>query len=563
MIRIATLGPEGSDECQAARHYAPDAHLHLFHRIPDVIKAFTSDASDLAIIPMYNTREGEIKEYFRLMEQLENGYWIDNIVLPIHLSLGGLRRYEEKTEIKVIVGRGSVLRQCEDYIAENFAEAILMTVQDMEAALTDIKTRQLVDHAVIESEAMLSRHGLELLAREVVPHNRTRFAVLGSHLASQTGYDATAIITRPLKDRVGLLVDILGEFTRRGINILDLRSENDIKTQKLQIYLEVEGHVGDERLSITLQRIEEHIIQEEGALKLLGSFPRVDMRVKKIKTFGFIGTGDMSGWFAERLENEGYRTLMTGRSTSLRPEEMIPQVEVVIICVPISVTAATIRQYGHLLQSGQALILLAGESENTLSAALEVTGAGVEIMLVHNLWGPQAVTMKDKNAAVVRTPRSGGFCSEFEAFLYKHGADIFQDSPNKHDLLMGVGQKLPTIISVALASALREHHIDCKDIGSHSTLTSLYGILAMARVHNQNPRTYAEIMATSGDGRKIVHSFARHLLALIDLADSGEINRMCALMEDNRAYLTPAFLDARMKQAQAVDEILSRSGRLR
>jgi prephenate dehydrogenase len=215
------------------------------------------------------------------------------------------------------------------------------------------------------------------------------------------------------------------------------------------------------------------------------------------------------------------------------------------------------------LQSGQALILLAGESENTLSAALEVTGAGVEIMLVHNLWGPQAVTMKDKNAAVVRTPRSGGFCSEFEAFLYKHGADIFQDSPNKHDLLMGVGQKLPTIISVALASALREHHIDCKDIGSHSTLTSLYGILAMARVHNQNPRTYAEIMATSGDGRKIVRSFARHLLALIDLADSGEINRMCALMEDNRAYLTQAFLDARMKQAQAVDEILSRSGRLR
>ncbi len=563
MIRIATLGPEGSDECQAARHFAPDAHLHLFHRIPDVIKAFTSDASDLAIIPMYNTREGEIKEYFRLMEQLENGYWIDNIVLPIHLSLGGLRRYEEKTEIKVIVGRGSVLRQCEDYIAENFAEAILMTVQDMEAALTDIKTRQLVDHAVIDSEAMLSRHGLELLAREVVPHNRTRFAVLGSHLASQTGYDATAIITRPLKDRVGLLVDILGEFTRRGINILDLRSENDIKTQKLQIYLEVEGHVGDERLSITLQRIEEHIIQEEGALKLLGSFPRVDMRVKKIKTFGFIGTGDMSGWFAERLENEGYRTLMTGRSTTLRPEEMIPQVEVVIICVPISVTAATIRQYGHLLQSGQALILLAGESENTLRTALEVTGSGVEIMLVHNLWGPQAVTMKDKNAAVVRTPRSGGFCSEFEAFLYKHGADIFQDSPNKHDLLMGVGQKLPTIISVALASALREHHIDCKDIGSHSTLTSLYGILAMARVHNQNPRTYAEIMATSGDGRKIVRSFARHLLAIIELADSGEINRMCALMEDNRVYLTPAFLDARMKQAQAVDEILTRSGRLR
>ncbi len=560
MISIATLGPDGSDGCQAARKYAPDATLRFYTRIQDIINAFINKETDLALIPIYNTREGEIKEYFRLMEQLEEGYWIDNIVLPIHLSLGALPLQDGKRGIKTIIGRSSVFRQCEEYIAENYPMATLMTVHDIDMTLADIKDHNLLDHAVIESEELLRKYGLEILAREVVPHNRTRFAILGSNLASQTGYDATAIITRPLKDRVGVLVDILGEFTRRGINILDLRSENDIKTQKLQIYIEAEGHIGDELLSRALESIEKNIIQEEGSLKLLGSFPRVDMRVKKIKTFGFIGTGEMSSWFADRLENEGYRTLMTGRSTTLRPEEMIPQVDVVIICVPISVTADTIRQYGGLLRDGQALILLAGESEKTLKAAMDVTRQGVEIMLVHNLWGPQAVTMKDKNASVVRTPRSGSFCGEFEAFLYKHGADIFEDTPDKHDLLMGVGQKLPTIISVAMAAAFRQHGIDCKDIGSHSTLTSLYGILAMARVHNQNPRTYAEIMATSGDGRKIVRSFVENLLQIIDLAERGKITELCDLMDQNRAYLTPVFLDARMKQARAVDEVLTRAG---
>jgi chorismate mutase / prephenate dehydratase len=566
MISIATLGPDGSNGCQAARKYAPEATLRFYNRIPDIINAFVKEETDLAIIPIYNTREGEIKEYFRLLEQLEEGYWIDNIVLPIHLSLGALKQNSpegqqgEKRPITTIIGRGSVFRQCEDYIAENYPEATLMTVQDIDLAIADIQTRNLTDHAVIESEELLLRHGLEVLNREVVPHNRTRFAILGSNLASQTGYDATALITRPLKDRVGMLVDILGEFTRRGINILDLRSENDIKTQKLQIYIEAEGHIGDAILSQAIESIEKNVIQEDGALKLLGSFPRVDMRVKKIKTFGFIGTGDMSSWFADRLENEGYRVLMTGRSTTLRPTEMIPQVDVVIICVPISVTADTIRQYGGLLHDGQALILLAGESENTLKAAMESTTQGVEIMLVHNLWGPQAVSMKDKNAAVVRTPRSGSFCGEFEAFLYKHGADIFQDSPEKHDLLMGVGQKLPTMISVAMATALRRHGINSKDIGSHSTLTSLYGILAMARVHNQNPRTYAEIMATTGDGRKIVRSFAEELLHIINLADDGKIPELCELMDLNRTYLTPAFLDARMKQARAVDAVLTKAG---
>ena len=236
---------------------------------------------------------------------------------------------------------------------------------------------------------------------------------------------------------------------------------------------------------------------------------------------------------------------------------MIKKVDVVIVCVPISVTSQTIRKYGPLLGDGQALIILAGESENTIKASLEATSQGVEVMFVHNLWGPQTLTMKDKNASVVRTHRSGSLCSEFEAFLYKHGADIYHDSATKHDLLMGVGQKLPTTISVALAKTLREFNIDCDDIGSHSTLTSLYGILAMARVHNQNPRTYAEIMATTGEGRKIVQAFAANILQLIDLAEQGNIARLTDIMEENKGFLPPSFLQSRMKQAKAIDEVMS------
>jgi len=561
MARIATLGPRGSDGFHAALQYAPEATVLLFNRISEVVDAFSSNSADYAIIPVYNTREGEVKEYFRLVSQLEEGYWIDNVVLPIHLSLARLPIAEGSHQpVEYIVGRGSVFRQCDEYIDGHFPRATLMAVQDIESAFQDIQNKNRANYAVIESEELVKQFGFELIEREVVSHNRTRFAVIGKSLAPSTGYDATAIITRPLRDRVGMLADILGEFTRRGINILDLQSENDIKTQKLRIYIEVEGHIANRSMREAVERLERVIIQESDSLKVLGSFPRVDMRVKKIKTFGFIGSGDMSTWFADRLQNEGYETYITGRSTELRPEDMIDKVDVVIICVPISVTAATISQYGKMLRGGQALIILAGESENTLQAAMSATDPAVEIMFVHNLWGPQAISMKDKNAIIVRTPRSGSFCSEFEAFLYKHGADIYQDSPRKHDLLMGVGQKLPTTISVALAKTLSQHNIDCEDISSHSTLTSIYGILAMARVHNQNPRTYAEIMATKGDGRKIVQSFAKNLLEIVKLAEEGKIQEISDMMEENRQFMTPQFLQTRMKQAKAVDNVLSDGG---
>ncbi|MCP3891303.1 MAG: prephenate dehydrogenase/arogenate dehydrogenase family protein [Desulfobulbaceae bacterium] len=561
MSPIVTLGPIGSDSYQASRQYAPKTTPLLFNRIAAVLKAFTDGKAERALIPVYNTREGEIKEYFRLMAATTGCYWIDNVVLPIHLSLGVLS--ESKTDagsIHTIIGKSSVFRQCREYLDEHYPDITLMAVTDIETAIASIIDDDKQGYAVIESEEIVKRHNLQLVAREVVSHNRTRFAVLSKAPAPITDYDATAIITKPLKDRVGMLADILGEFTRRGINILDLQSENDIKTQKLRIYLEIEGHKDTQLLQEALHSIESSVIQENDSLNVLGSFPRVDMRVKNIKSFGFIGSGDMSIWFADRLRSEGYQTVITGRSTSLTPSEMIKDIDVVMVCVPISVTAETIRTYGHLLKDGQALIILAGESENTLDAAMRHTDPRVEVMFVHNLWGPQALTMKDKNATVVRTHRSGSFCSEFEAFLYKHGADIYQENAQKHDLLMGVGQKLPTTISVALGMTLKDHAINFDDISSHSTLTSLYGILAMARTHNQNPRTYAEIMATSGEGRKIVRSFAENIMKIIDLAETGEIDRLFNIMEQNKAVMPASFLDSRMKQAKAVDEILSQPG---
>ncbi len=559
MLRVAVSGPAQSHTSQAARDYAPAARLELYPNIKALLEAFSAGRAEVIVAPVYNTREGESKTCFNLFKKIKSGYWIDNIVLHVDISLGVLQAGDAKEDIKILVGRQEIFRQCEEYINNVLPSVTMMSVQDVESAVAEIREKDdFIGYGVVDSEEFLLALGLKVVERDVVPHNRTRYGVFGSELTTSTGYDATALFTIPLDDRVGMLVDILGEFTRRGINILDMRAENDVRTQKLQIYIEVEGHVRDQVVGEAVKNIEKRVIKQPGSLRLLGSYPRVDMRTKYIRSFGFIGTGAMSKWFAERLENEGYRVLLSGRSTSLRPEEMIAEVEVLVICVPISATNDIIRRYAPLLGRGNALILLVGESETTVETALEVTADGVEVMLVHNLWGPQAATMKDKNAIVVRTPRSGRFCSEFESFLYKHGAHIFHDTPQKHDLLMGVGQKLPTVISVAMAMTLGENRVTADDIDSHCTLTSLYHILAMARVHSQNPRTYAEIMATYGESRKIVKDFMLNLKRVVEMADDSDISHLCDLIEDNEKHLSRDFLESRMEQARAVDQVLGR-----
>ncbi|MCL2789946.1 MAG: prephenate dehydrogenase/arogenate dehydrogenase family protein [Desulfobulbus sp.] len=559
MKTIATLGPAHSQPWQATMQYDSEADIRLYPHVKALLDAFANREVEYAVLPVYNTREGEKKQYFRFFDQIKSGYWVDNVILHSTLSLGVFDEETTVEDLHLLIGKREAFNQCEEFIENQMPGITEMSVKDIAQTVAGIRRGgDVKGKAVLDSAETLNALGLRIVEREVAPHNRTRYAVLGHDLAPMTGYDATTLITEPLDDRVGILVDILSEFSRRGISIADMRTENDTKTQKLRIYLETEGHIQTDILASALAHIESRVIQQRGMIRILGSFSRVDMRTKYIKSFGFIGTGSMSRWFADRLENEGYEVISTGRSTALRPEEMVRRVDVVVICVPISVTSETVRRYGPLIEPGKALVLLAGESEETIKAALDSTHEEVEIMLVHNLWGPQAATMKDKNAIVVRTSRSGMFCGEFEAFLYKHGADIYHDSPAKHDLLMGIGQKLPTLISVALAMTLHDNKITSEDIASHCTLTSLYPILAMSRVHSQNARTYAEIMATTGDSRKIVADFARNLDRLIGMADAASIADLCALIDTNAAHLSEPFLQARMQQAKAVDEVLGR-----
>ena len=129
MTSIATLGPKGSHAGQAARRFDPQADIKFFPNIASVFSALLHKETDYALVPVYNTRVGEIKEFSRLMEKMPEGSWLANVVLPIHLSLGSL---DEKSELTLLLGRSQDLRQCEEYITSNFPNISLMAVQDIE-----------------------------------------------------------------------------------------------------------------------------------------------------------------------------------------------------------------------------------------------------------------------------------------------------------------------------------------------------------------------------------------------------------------------------------------------
>lgn len=122
---------------------------------------------------------------------------------------------------------------------------------------------------------------------------------------------------------------------------------------------------------------------------------------------------------------------------------------------------------------------------------------------------------------------------------------------------MGIEQKLPTAVSIAFANILRRYQITPADLQAHATLTSIYFILSISRLHAQSPKTYAEILASNFEGTGILTDFLHELEIVKTLGETGERQELEEMVLQNTKYLGHQFLNRYFSLTQNIDTLLS------
>ena len=89
------------------------------------------------MIPVYNTRDGERKEFFRAMAELTKGF-LDRQPGAAGGTLPGRPGRNQRTRA-LILGEAHVLQQCAEFLAENFPDTSLMATHNLENDLAAIR----------------------------------------------------------------------------------------------------------------------------------------------------------------------------------------------------------------------------------------------------------------------------------------------------------------------------------------------------------------------------------------------------------------------------------------
>jgi prephenate dehydratase len=271
-MRVAYLGPPGTFSEEAV------SRLDLARGEPVAAASFAEAYGllrrgevDGALLPIENSIEGSVGATLDLLVHEPGPLIRRELLLPVRQHL--LARPGTRLEaVGRVLSHPQPFGQCRRFLSERLPRASLEPTLSTADAARKVAAGE-PDAAAIGSRAAAARYGLEVLAESIqdVSENVTRFVLLAAADEAPSGEDRTSVAFTLDRDRPGGLYEVLGEFSRRGLNLSKVESRPmKAALGHYVFFLDFEGHRLDPAAAEALEGVRARVHR----LHLLGSYPR-------------------------------------------------------------------------------------------------------------------------------------------------------------------------------------------------------------------------------------------------------------------------------------------------
>jgi prephenate dehydrogenase len=240
------------------------------------------------------------------------------------------------------------------------------------------------------------------------------------------------------------------------------------------------------------------------------------------------GTRGMGRWFADLMRKENYTVHVCGRKTPLGMDEMAKLCHVVVVAVPISVTAEAIKYIGPLLTSDQLLMDLTSLKKEPVKLMLKSSAA--EVIGCHPLFGPNPDELAEQNV-ILCPARTTKWLPWIKSILEKNKLVVSETTPDRHDKMMAVVQVLNHLNTISLGMALTAKGISLAELDKFSTPILRTKIDIMKKVFTENPELYADIITRNPDTLKILDIYKNALTDIRQIIKSGSGEKLKKALE--------------------------------
>lgn len=283
MTTIAYLGPRGTftEEALRSMPVSADADLRPLPSASSVLDAVREGDVDLALVAIENSVEGGVTGTLDELAAGEPLVIVDEVVLRVRFALMA-RPGTDLGSVRRVATHPVAAAQCRAWVAAHLPGAEVLPEASNAAGASAVAAGTY--DAAIAPALAADVYGLEVLAADVGDNDEawTRFVLLArpGTLPAPTGADKTTLYLYMREDHPGALMEILTEFSVRGVNLTRIESRPTRKALGDYYFsVDCEGHVADARVGEALaglHRVCAHV-------RFLGSYPRHDGKAPLVR----------------------------------------------------------------------------------------------------------------------------------------------------------------------------------------------------------------------------------------------------------------------------------------
>ena len=276
--RCAYLGPRGTFTEAAVRAlHGDEVSREPCASIEATLEAVRSGAALLGVVPIESSVEGAVTA---TLDELAAGAELvirAEVLVPVEFALLA-RPGSRLSAIKVVSGHPQAQAQCRKWLAAQLPAAEWIPAPSNADAARQAAEGQ-VD-AALAGRFAAELYGLDVLADSV--HDRdgaiTRFVEvsLPGQLPPPGAADRTSVVAFLADDHPGALMEILGQFASRRVNLTRIESRpTGDGIGRYCFFIDCEGHVAHPGVGEALMGLRRACSD----VRFLGSYPRADLHL--------------------------------------------------------------------------------------------------------------------------------------------------------------------------------------------------------------------------------------------------------------------------------------------
>lgn len=291
MTRYAYLGPEGTFTQQALLSWVADTeHEQVPLGSVDVaLDALRAGDVDAAVVPIENSVEGGVSATLDALASGDPLVVVGEVLVPITF-VACARPGATLADARAIGTHSHAWAQVRGWAGKQAPQAIYVPTLSTASAAKDLAEHpDDLGYDVAVCAPIAAEHfGLDVIAHDIgdMTNAVTRFVVVArpEWQPAPTGRDKTTVVLYQRSDRAGGLLELLEQFSVRGINMTRLESRPTKDSMGSYCFsIDLEGHVQDERVGAALMSL--HRICAD--VRFLGSYAAasgVDITIDQIAT---------------------------------------------------------------------------------------------------------------------------------------------------------------------------------------------------------------------------------------------------------------------------------------